>query len=115
MLVWSGSGMCPVWNSSKPEQSWLQVASTIFQNQANYLSAMSDEMKPCPQCANPYGYSMGEDFYTCPECGHEWSLLYDEKIDLSNHVELDLGSYKGVGVASITLLNGSVTIRKVIL
>lgn len=34
---------------------------------------MSDEMKPCPQCNNPYGYSMGEDAYACPECGHEWS------------------------------------------
>lgn len=42
-------------------------------------------------------------------------LLYDEKIDLSNQVELELGSYKGAGVVSITLLNGSVAIRKVIL
>ena len=34
---------------------------------------MSDEMKPCPHCANPYGYSMGEDRFACPECAHEWS------------------------------------------
>jgi hypothetical protein len=58
---------------------------------------------------------MGEDSYEYPECGHEWSPLYDEKIDRSNRVELDLGSYRGVGIASITLLNGSVAIRKVVL
>lgn len=35
---------------------------------------MSDSMKPCPQCENPYGYSMGEELYACPECGHEWNI-----------------------------------------
>lgn len=34
---------------------------------------MSDEMKPCPQCANPYGYAMSEELFACPECGHEWA------------------------------------------
>lgn len=34
---------------------------------------MSDEMKPCPQCESPYGYSSGDDSYTCPECGNEWN------------------------------------------
>jgi protein PhnA len=30
-------------------------------------------MKPCPNCSSPYGYSSGGDLYTCPECGHEWN------------------------------------------
>ena len=34
---------------------------------------MSEEMKPCPQCECPYGYSLNEDTYACPECGHEWN------------------------------------------
>ncbi len=34
---------------------------------------MSDEMKPCPQCNSPYGYSKGDNLYECPECGHEWN------------------------------------------
>lgn len=34
---------------------------------------MSDEMKPCPRCASPYGYSLGHEIYACPECGHEWN------------------------------------------
>lgn len=33
---------------------------------------MSDEMKPCPHCQNPYGYESGENEYTCPECSHTW-------------------------------------------
>ena len=33
---------------------------------------MSDEMKPCPHCASPYGYFSGHTLYVCPECGHEW-------------------------------------------
>jgi len=40
---------------------------------------MSDEMKPCPQCQSPYGYSMGNEIYACPECGHEWNP--NEKIE----------------------------------
>lgn len=41
---------------------------------------MSDEMKPCPQCESPYGYSSAEDKFTCPECSHEWNpaLAVDE-------------------------------------
>ncbi|WP_046745749.1 zinc ribbon domain-containing protein YjdM [Kordia zhangzhouensis] len=34
---------------------------------------MSDEMKPCPQCESPYGYSLGTGIYACPECAHEWN------------------------------------------
>ena len=34
---------------------------------------MSEEMKVCPVCKSPYGYSTGNDFYTCPECANEWS------------------------------------------
>lgn len=34
---------------------------------------MSDEMKPCPACDNPYGYFVSEEQYACPECGNEWN------------------------------------------
>lgn len=34
---------------------------------------MSDEMKPCPKCKSPYGYSLGNEFFACPECSHEWN------------------------------------------
>ena len=40
---------------------------------------MNDEMKPCPQCASPYGYFLNEQMYACPECGHEWNP--EEKIE----------------------------------
>lgn len=34
---------------------------------------MSEEMKECPKCNSPYGYSLGADLYACPECGNEWN------------------------------------------
>ena len=34
---------------------------------------MSDDLKPCPHCESPYGYSMGEELYACPECRTEWN------------------------------------------
>lgn len=34
---------------------------------------MSEELKACPQCQCPYGYSSSETLFTCPECGHEWN------------------------------------------
>ena len=34
---------------------------------------MSEEMKACPVCESPYGYSTGFDCYTCPECANEWN------------------------------------------
>ena len=34
---------------------------------------MSEEMKACPVCESPYGYSTENDSYTCPECAHEWN------------------------------------------
>ncbi len=34
---------------------------------------MSDDAKPCPKCASPYGYFDGAR-WVCPECAHEWSL-----------------------------------------
>lgn len=34
---------------------------------------MSDEMKSCPECKSPYGYSLGNELFACPECGHEWN------------------------------------------
>ena len=33
---------------------------------------MSEEMKACPVCESPYGYSTGIDSYACPECSHKW-------------------------------------------
>ncbi len=34
---------------------------------------MSEEMKTCPLCKSPYGYSTGAELYACPECSHEWN------------------------------------------
>jgi protein PhnA len=34
---------------------------------------MSNEMKPCPQCECPYGYSTGENSFECPDCNHQWN------------------------------------------
>lgn len=34
---------------------------------------MSDEMKSCPACESPYGYSTAKELFTCPECKHEWN------------------------------------------
>jgi len=34
---------------------------------------MSQEMKTCPNCNSPYGYSLGGEIYACPECGNEWN------------------------------------------
>jgi len=34
---------------------------------------MSEEMKACPKCNSPYGYSLGDNLYACPECSHEWN------------------------------------------
>lgn len=40
---------------------------------------MSEEMKPCPVCKSPYGYSLREELYACPECGNEWNP--NEKVE----------------------------------
>tara|TARA_Y100001949_G_C15958384_1_gene318078 strand:+ start:992 stop:1336 length:345 start_codon:yes stop_codon:yes gene_type:complete len=34
---------------------------------------MPDQMKPCPVCDSPYGYSISPSMYQCPECSHEWN------------------------------------------
>lgn len=34
---------------------------------------MSEEIKSCPKCNSPYGYSLGGDIFACPECGNEWN------------------------------------------
>lgn len=41
---------------------------------------MSEEMKPCPKCQSPYGYSMGNEMYACPECSNEWNPEEKEEI-----------------------------------
>lgn len=33
---------------------------------------MSDQLPPCPACAEPYTYEQGA-LLVCPMCGHEWS------------------------------------------
>ena len=38
---------------------------------------MSEKMKPCPSCENPYGYESGVKEYTCPECSHIWKIDED--------------------------------------
>jgi len=43
---------------------------------------MSEEMKKCPQCECPYGYSSGDHQYTCPECNHEWNPEELAKADI---------------------------------
>ncbi|WP_317196213.1 zinc ribbon domain-containing protein YjdM [Psychroflexus lacisalsi] len=35
---------------------------------------MSEEMKECPNCKSPYGYSVGQGLYNCPECSFEWNI-----------------------------------------
>jgi protein PhnA len=57
---------------------------------------MSDEMKPCPQCNSPYGYSLSNEKYACPECYFEWKpsdSVEDEnpKVLDSNGNELNEG------------------------
>ena len=34
---------------------------------------MSEELKTCPSCSSPYGYSLSGEMYACPECGFEWN------------------------------------------
>ena len=34
---------------------------------------MTEEMKTCPHCNSPYGYSASNGLFTCPECAHEWN------------------------------------------
>ncbi|MGO4385631.1 zinc ribbon domain-containing protein YjdM [Specibacter sp. RAF43] len=33
---------------------------------------MNETLPPCPECASPYTYEMGE-LLVCPECAHEWA------------------------------------------
>ena len=49
---------------------------------------MSEEMKTCPKCNSPYGYSLGVFLYACPECENEWNP--DEKVE--NEIKKVLGS-----------------------
>ncbi len=41
---------------------------------------MSEEMKACPICESPYGYSTENNSYTCPECSHEWNIENEGKL-----------------------------------
>ena len=46
---------------------------------------MSEEMKECPSCKSPYGYSIGRGLYNCPECSFEWNANEEELTE--NEVE----------------------------
>ena len=46
---------------------------------------MSEEMRDCPICESPYGYSTVEDCYTCPECSYEWS---PQESELENETQV---------------------------
>ncbi|ARV11357.1 phosphonoacetate hydrolase [Gilvibacter sp. SZ-19] len=42
---------------------------------------MSDQMKPCPRCQSPYGYSLRDSLYACPECSFEWDASQQQQKD----------------------------------
>lgn len=46
---------------------------------------MSEEMKACPECESPYGYSTRDDSYTCPECANQWS---PKEVKLENGLQV---------------------------
>ncbi len=39
------------------------------------------EMKKCPSCASPYGYSVNEELYQCPNCSFEWNSTLVEAVN----------------------------------
>lgn len=49
---------------------------------------MSDELPPCPACAEPYAYEQGA-LLVCPMCGHEWSAATSESDDAPEAVITD--------------------------
>jgi protein PhnA len=53
---------------------------------------MSEEMKGCPHCQSPYGYSIGEGLYSCPECRHEWQIEQETE---SKETELIINDVNG--------------------
>lgn len=48
---------------------------------------MNEELKVCPQCKSPYGYSTGQELYACPECGNEWNAEEDATQDTSASIK----------------------------
>lgn len=42
---------------------------------------MSEELKTCPSCKSPYGYSMGNELFACPECSFEWNSKEETQED----------------------------------
>ena len=71
---------------------------------------MSDEMKSCPNCNSPYGYSLGNEIYACPECYNEWNP--NEKIAIETPKILDVnGNQLNDGDAVIVILKRVYTYR----
>lgn len=65
---------------------------------------MTDEMKPCPKCNSPYGYSLENDTYACPECGNEWHVSETVKEDLVKVLDAN-GNELNNGDSVITIKN----------
>ncbi|MGV8877554.1 MAG: zinc ribbon domain-containing protein YjdM [Sphingobacteriaceae bacterium] len=65
---------------------------------------MSDEMKPCPKCNSPYGYSLENDTYACPECGNEWHASEAIKEDVVKVLDAN-GNELNNGDSIITIKN----------
>lgn len=42
---------------------------------------MSEELKTCPSCNSPYGYSEGNELFVCPECAFEWIPTEETQVD----------------------------------
>ncbi|MEZ5056915.1 MAG: zinc ribbon domain-containing protein YjdM [Saprospiraceae bacterium] len=34
---------------------------------------MSDDLKQCPACQSPFGYTVNGQIFSCPECGNDWN------------------------------------------
>jgi len=53
---------------------------------------MTEVLKTCPNCENPYGYQIENNAYECPECSNKWDASDQVLIVLDiNGIELSNG------------------------
>lgn len=53
---------------------------------------MTEVLKTCPNCENPYGYQIENNAYECPECSNTWDASDQGLIVLDiNGIELSNG------------------------
>jgi protein PhnA len=53
---------------------------------------MTEVLKTCPNCENPYGYQIENNAYECPECSNKWDVSDQGLIVLDiNGIELSNG------------------------